>query len=137
MIDWDIVKSCNLQAMNECDKYSFIACYETKGLKKYNHKELCIVIDIDYIKIIKILNSLGTRISNGDVITEGIRSDLGKFVIGKEADVQFVTIDNNDDTLYVIIPDSNGNLPMDNDCLDIYKDQYLYTEIISNLKNKL
>jgi hypothetical protein len=70
---------------------------------------------------------MGLRVADGEtVFTEGIRTDI----LENGMDVQLMTFDN-DPTLYVILPDPNGKLPMDDDCEEPYKFQYEYAKMIS------
>ena len=107
----------------------YFANIHTHGLDKYNHRELCISINIGQETAKKLLNSLGMRIVHGDVFTEGIRTDILK----GNYDVQFITFDN-DPTLYMILPDVNNKLPMDSDCEEPYCYQEKYAKIISDNK---
>ena len=108
---------------------AYFANIHTHGLDKYNHRELCISINIGQETAKKLLNSLGMRIVHGDVFTEGIRTDILK----GNYDVQFITFDN-DPTLYMILPDVNNKLPMDSDCEEPYCYQEKYAKIISDNK---
>ena len=108
----------------------YFANIHTHGLDKYNHRELCISINIGQETAKELLNSLGMRIVHGDVFTEGIRTDILK----GNYDVQFITFDN-DQTLYMILPDINNKLPMDSDCEEPYCYQEKYAKLISDNKD--
>ena len=108
----------------------YFANIHTHGLDKYNHRELCISINIGQETAKELLNSLGMRIVHGDVFTEGIRTDILK----GNYDVQFITFDN-DPTLYMILPDVNNKLPMDSDCEEPYCYQEKYAKLISDNKD--
>lgn len=107
----------------------YFANIHTHGLNQHNHRELCISIGIGQETAKALLNSLGMRIANGEVFTEGIRTDILK----GDYDVQFITFDN-DSTLYVILPDENNKLPMDSDCKEPYCYQERYAKLISDNK---
>ena len=103
----------------------------THGLDKYGHRELCLCIALPSETACGLLNTLGMRIANKDtVFTEGIRTD----VLSNGMDVQFITFDN-DPTLYIILPDANGKLPMDSDCEEPYCYQEKYAKLISDNKD--
>ena len=108
----------------------YFANIHTHGLDKYNHRELCISINIGQETAKELLNSLGMRIVHGDVFTEGIRTDI----LTNDYDVQFITFDN-DPTLYMILPDVNNKLPMDSDCEEPYCYQEKYAKLISDNKD--
>ena len=109
-------------------EYPYLGNFHTHGLNIYNNqKELCIVLALSNKKATSILNSMGLRVANGKtVFTEGIRTDILK----NEMDVQLLCFDN-DPTLYVIFPDANGKLPLDDDCEEPFKYQYEYAKLIS------
>ena len=70
---------------------------------------------------------MGLRVAKGEtVFTEGIRTDILK----NEMNVQLLCFDN-DPTLYIILPDANGKLPLDDDCEEPFKYQYEYAKLIS------
>jgi hypothetical protein len=70
---------------------------------------------------------MGLRIADNEtVFTEGIRTDI----LENGMDVELISFDN-DPTLYIILPDANGKLPSDEDCVEPYKYQYEYAKIIS------
>jgi hypothetical protein len=105
----------------------FIGNFHTHGLNEYgNHRELCIVLAFPGQVAQRLLNDMGLRIAKKEtVFTEGIRNDI----LANEMDVEFISFDN-DPTLYVILPDENGKLPSDKDCLTPYKYQYEYAKLI-------
>lgn len=103
----------------------------THGLNKYNHRELCLSIGLPSRIACGLLNTMGMRIANGEtVFTEGIRTDI----LSNGMDVQLISFDN-DSTLYVILPDENGKLPMDADCKEPYCYQEKYAKLISDNKD--
>ena len=108
--------------------YPYIGNFHTHGLKEYNdQRELCIVLAIPGRRAQALLNSMGLRVADNEtVFTEGIRTDILK----NDMDVELISFDN-DPTLYVILPDANGKLPSDEDCVEPYKYQYEYAKIIS------
>ena len=110
----------------------YIGNFHTHGLNKYNNqRELCIVLALEKSVAVNLLNTMGLRVANGEtVFTEGIRSDI----LQDDLDVQLITFDNDPD-LYVILPDPNGKLPMDDDCQEPYKSQIKYAENISKHKD--
>jgi hypothetical protein len=108
--------------------YPYIGNFHTHGLNEYNdQRELCIVLAIPDIRAKMILNTMGLRVADNEtVFTEGIRTDI----LTNDMDVELISFDN-DPTLYIILPDANGKLPSDEDCVEPYKYQYEYAKIIS------
>ena len=106
----------------------FMCNFHTHGLNEYNNqRELCIVLALPGEKAAGLLNNMGLRVANNEtVFTEGIRTDI----LSNNMDVQLLSFDN-DPTLYVILPDSNGKLPSDADCEEPFKYQYEYAKMIS------
>lgn len=109
-------------------KYPYLGNFHTHGLNIYNNqRELCIVLGLDNKTAASLLNSMGLRVAKGEtVFTEGIRTDILK----NEMNVQLLCFDN-DPTLYIILPDANGKLPLDDDCEEPFKYQYEYAKLIS------
>lgn len=124
-VTWIIHGITDLESIFPNEKY--IGNFHTHGLNEYNNqRELCIVLNIPGNTAKGLLNSMGLRVANGEtVFTEGIRTDI----LDNGMDVQLMTFDN-DPTLYVILPDPNGKLPMDDDCEEPYKFQYEYAKLI-------
>lgn len=110
----------------------YIGNFHTHGLNEYNNqKELCIVLALPGETAKGLLNSMGLRVANNEtVFTEGIRTDI----LSNNMDVQLMAFEN-DPTLYVILPDKNGKLPMNNDCEEPFKYQYEYARLISEDRN--
>ena len=106
----------------------YFSCIHTHGLDNHGHRELCLSIALDYSVACALLNSMSQRIADGEtVFTEGIRTD----VLANGMDVQFISFDN-DPTLYVILPDANGKLPMDSNCEEPFCYQETYAKFISD-----
>ena len=108
--------------------FTAFANIHTHGLNKYNHKELCIPIDIGKVAAI-ILNECGLRIKLGNE----------KFIPGFDDSViqdfpVFFHEFENSDTLYMILPDPNGKFPDDEECEFPYNKQLLYAQIIEEDK---
>jgi hypothetical protein len=109
--------------------YPYIGNFHTHGLKEYNNqRELCIVMALPEEQAAGLLNHMGLKVANNEtVFTEGIRTDI----LSNNMDVQLLSFDN-DPVLYVILPDANGKLPMDDDCEEPFKYQYEYAKLISD-----
>ena len=117
VIDWIIhyvqEHDCEICGKHEDNPIGFtgFANIHTHGLNKYNHKELCIPLDLGYKLAVTILNQCGLRIKLGNE----------KFVPGfhdsiiQNLPVLFYEFENSN-TLYMIIPDPNGKFPEDDDC---------------------
>ena len=127
----DVLDTEKIYEEKDNKKYPYMGNFHTHGLNEYNNqKELCIVLALEKEKAAGLLNSMGIRVANGEtVFTEGTRTDILK----NEMKVQLLSFDN-DPTLYVILPDSNGKLPDDKDCKEPYKYQYKYAKMISKDK---
>ena len=135
VIDWIIhyvqEHDCEICGKHEDNLIGFtgFANIHTHGLNKYNHKELCIPLDLGYKLAITILNQCGLRIKLGNE----------KFVPGfndsiiQNLPVLFYEFENSN-TLYMIIPDPNGKFPEDDDCKFPYNKQLLYAQIIEEDK---
>ena len=135
VIDWIIhyvqEHDCEICGKHEDNPIGFtgFANIHTHGLNKYNHKELCIRLDLGYKLAITILNQCGSRIKLGNE----------KFVPGsndsiiQNLPVLFYEFENSN-TLYMIIPDPNGKFPGDDDCKFPYNKQLLYAQIIEEDK---
>ena len=135
VIDWIIhyvqEHDCEICGKHEDNPIGFtgFANIHTHGLSKYNHKELCIPLDLGYKLAITILNQCGLRIKLGNE----------KFVPGfndsiiQNLPVLFYEFENSN-TLYMIIPDPNGKFPEDDDCKFPYNKQLLYAQIIEEDK---
>lgn len=135
VIDWIIhyvqEHDCEICGKHEDNPIGFtgFANIHTHGLSKYNHKELCIPLDLGYKLAITILNQCGLRIKLGNE----------KFVPGfndsiiQNLPVLFYEFENSN-TLYMIIPDPNGKFPEDDDCEFPYNKQLLYAQIIEEDK---
>lgn len=135
VIDWIIhyvqEHDCEICGKHEDNLIGFtgFANIHTHGLNKYNHKELCIPLDLGYKLAVTILNQCGLRIKLGNE----------KFVPGfndsiiQNLPVLFYEFENSN-TLYMIIPDPNGKFPEDDDCEFPYNKQLLYAQIIEEDK---
>ena len=135
VIDWIIhyvqEHDCEICGKHEDNPIGFtgFANIHTHGLNKYNHKELCIPLDLGYKLAITILNQCGLRIKLGNE----------KFVPGFNDSIihnlplLFYEFENSN-TLYMIIPDPNGKFPEDDDCEFPYNKQLLYAQIIEEDK---
>lgn len=105
--------------------FTGFANIHTHGLNKYNHKELCIPLDIGFKLSGTILNQCGIR----------IKLEHKEYVPGKDYSViqnlpvLFYEFDNSN-TLYMIMPDPNGKFPEDDGCEFPYNKQILYAKII-------
>ena len=105
--------------------FTGFANIHTHGLSKYNHKELCIPLDIGFKLSGTILNQCGIR----------IKLEHNEYVPGKDYSViqnlpvLFYEFDNSN-TLYMIMPDPNGKFPEDDGCEFPYNKQILYAKII-------
>ena len=110
-------------------EYPYIGNFHTHGLNEYNNqRELCIVLAIPGRRAATLINTMGLRVAeNETVFTEGIRTDI----LENGMDVELISFDN-DPTLYIILPDANGKLPSDEDCVEPYKYQYEYAKLISD-----
>lgn len=113
--------------------YNGFPCFaniHTHGLANHGQREICIPLDITPDKAMPLLNSMGIQVAEGKTIyTEGIRSD----VLAGDYDVQFITFDD-DDTLYMLLPDTDNHLPDMEGCQFPYSLQRRYAEIIHNEK---
>lgn len=107
----------------------YIGNYHTHGLNEYNNqRELCLVLALPAKQAKGLLNNMSMRVAkNETVFTEGIRTDI----LSNNMDVQLLSFDD-DPVLYVILPDANGKLPMDDDCEEPFKYQYEYAKLISD-----
>ena len=135
VIDWIIhyvqEHDCEICEKHEDNPIGFtgFANIHTHGLSKYNHKELCIPLDLGYKLAVTILNQCGLRIKLGNE----------KFVPGfndsiiQNLPVLFYEFENSN-TLYMIIPDPNGKFPEDDGCEFPYNKQLLYAQIIEEDK---
>ena len=133
-IDWVIhyvqnhdCEICGTHDENPTGFYMF-ANVHTHGLNKYNHKELCVTLDIGDV-LVPILNQCGLRIKLGNE----------KFVPGKDDSViqNFPVLFHefpNSDVLYMILPDANGRFPDDENCEFPYNKQLFYAQIIEGDK---
>lgn len=135
IVDWVIhyvqehdCEICNKHVSNPIGFTGF-ANVHTHGLDKYNHKELCISIDIGFELACQILNNCGLR----------IKLENHEFISGKDYSVirNFPVLFHefeNSNTLYMILPDSNGKFPNDEGCEFPYNKQLLYAHIIEEDK---
>lgn len=135
VIDWIIhyvqEHDCEICGKHEDNPIGFtgFANIHTHGLSKYNHKELCIPLDLGYKLAVTILNQCGLRIKLGNE----------KFVPGfndsiiQNLPILFYEFENSN-ILYMIMPDPNGKFPEDDDCEFPYNKQLLYVQIIEEDK---
>lgn len=106
---------------------SYIANVHTHGLNKYGHSEICIVLDLGMEVCGRVLNALGQRIAcNYERFEEGYNDT----VLANGYKVKFMRFGNND-TLYLILPDANNNLPEDFGCKIPYCYQIPYAKMIN------
>lgn len=135
IVDWLIhyvqEHDCEICGKHEENSIGFtgFANIHTHGLDKYSHKELCIPLDLGMKLAGTILNNCGIR----------IKLEQEKFVPGKDESVikGFPVIFHefeNSDTLYMIMPDPNGNFPDDEECEFPYNKQLFYAQIIEEDK---
>lgn len=134
-IDWIIhyvqEHDCEICGKHEDNLIGFtgFANIHTHGLNKYNHKELCVPLDLGYRLSCTILNQCGLRIKLGNE----------KFVPGfnysviQDLPVLFYEFENSN-TLYMIMPDPNGRFPEDENCEFPFNKQLLYAKIIEEDK---
>lgn len=113
----------------EHKEHPYMGNFHTHGLNEYNNqRELCIVMALPGEQAAGLLNHMGLRVADNETIfTEGIRTDI----LSNGMDVQLLSFDD-DPVLYVILPDANGKLPMDDDCEEPFKYQYEYAKLISD-----
>lgn len=125
-VTWIIHGITDMQSVFPGKEY--IGNFHTHGLTDYNNqRELCLVLAFPMDTATSLLNNMGIRVAKGEtVFTEGIRTDI----LENGMDVQLLSFDN-DPTLYVILPDPKGKLPLDEDCEEPFKYQYTYAELIS------
>ena len=109
--------------------FSAFANVHTHGLNLFNHPELCITIDIGPEIIMPVLNTLGLRIKHGESFSPGIYDDA----LANGYKAKFIKFDN-EDILYLILPDSQNRFPEDSGCEFPYNKQLFYAEIIHNDK---
>lgn len=110
--------------------YGF-ANIHTHGLNKHNHPEICIPLDIGMEVATQVLNTLGYRIAvKGETFQEGYHDD----VLANGYKAKFIKFDE-DDKLYLILPDVNNRLPEDDMCESPYSHQLFYTQIIHDDKS--
>lgn len=119
---------CDICGKHEENNIGFpaFANIHTHGLVSYGHPEICIPLDVGQEVAMNLLNTLGYRITvhnetfeegyNDDILADGYRAKFIKF--------------NEDDKLYLILPDANNRLPEDDLCEIPYSYQLLYAEII-------
>lgn len=108
-------------------QYGFtgFANIHTHGLDNYNHKEICIPLDIGPSLAKTILNICGLRIK----LEQHIFVPGKDYSVIKNLPVLFYEFTNSD-MLYMILPDPNGKFPTDEDCQFPYNKQLLYAQII-------
>lgn len=135
VIDWMIhyvqEHDCEICGKHNKNHVGFtgFANIHTHGLNLYNHKELCIPLDIGFKLAGTILNQCGLRIK---LKNEKFVPDKDYSVI-QNLPVLFYEFDNSD-TLYMIMPDPNGKFPDDDGCEFPYNKQILYAKIIEEDK---
>lgn len=134
-VDWIIHyvnnNFCDCCGVQEQSPISFpaFANIHTHGLDRYNHKELCIPLELDSDIACQILNQCGLK----------IKYDNMKYVQGKQEGViqgfpvLFYELPNSN-TLYMILPDPNGKFPDDEGCEFPYNKQLIYSQIIEEDK---
>ena len=128
--DWIVHYVSNNACCDECGKKedSFIPCLcnaHTHGMKKYNHPDFQIVLDLGAQEVCRILNELGRRVRAGHRFTEG------ELVSGiyEDCDVRLDIAEETGREVYrVIIPDKNYLFPEDPLCCGIYPQQLVNTE---------
>jgi len=129
-LDWIIHYVSNGSKCEECGKEEcsmlYYACdAHTHGLKRYNHQELQLVLDMGKDETMRILNTIGLRIKAGERFKAG---DLIKGIYA-DCDVRLDEFKYGDETyLRVIIPDKDKYFPEDERCSDAYLLQLLETE---------
>lgn len=102
----------------------------THGLDQHDHPELHIVLDITKEKAVPLLNSLGLRILDGERFdTPGIRND----VLAGGYDVELIKMSDDDDNIYIILPDEHNHLPDNEAILAPYKYQKAYAYLVSKM----
>lgn len=128
--DWIVHYVSNNVHCDECGKRedSFLPCLcnaHTHGMKKYNHLDFQIVLDLGAQEVCRILNELGRRVRAGHRFT------AGEMIPGVYEDCA-VRLDIAEETgreVYrVIIPDRNYLFPEDPLCCGIYPQQLVNTE---------
>lgn len=134
-VDWMIHyvsnKYCDCCGELEESPISFplFANIHTHGLDKYNHKELCIPLELDFNIACQILNQCGLRIKYDNVKYVPGRDDT----VIQNFPVLFYEFPNSN-TLYMIMPDTNGKFPDEEGCEFPYNRQLLYAQIIEEDK---
>ena len=112
--------------------YYDLPCFaniHTHGLDKYNHRELCICIDIGHERVSNILNSIAYSIAYDNLVLEEGICDC----ILQGYSTKIISFEN-DPTLYLILPDVNGNFPGEEGCEEIINRQEEYAKYISDNK---
>lgn len=108
----------------------------THGLfDNHNHYDLCIVLDIGFEAAGRLLNSMGMRISRENHTYEaGIRDDI----LAGNYRCEVVKFDN-EDKLYLLLPDDQDRLPGEPGCEAPYCYQREWAEAIheDNVRNHL
>ena len=129
-IDWIVHYVSNNVCCDECGKRedSFLPCLcnaHTHGMKKYNHLDFQIVLDLGAQEVCRILNELGRRVRAGHRFT------AGEMIPGvyEDCDVRLDIAEETGREVYrVIIPDRNYLFPEDPLCCGIYPQQLVNTE---------
>ena len=124
-LDWNIIYVSNGHACDKCGKYEmpyvdYICDAHTDGLNNaYGHTEIRLVLDLGAEEIMRILNTIGLRISQGESFKAG---DLIHGIY-EDCDVRVDWIDEEDEmknALRIVIPDSKNRFPEDPKCDEIY-----------------
>ena len=130
-IDW-VIHYAQEHDCDYCGKHnensiglSGFANIHTHGLDVYNHKEICIPIDIGNVAGI-IINDCGLKIKfNKEKFEPGL-----KFGVIKDYPVLFYEFEKESDTLYMFLPDKYGRFPINEDCEFPFNQQKFYASII-------
>lgn len=135
VIDWIIhyvqEHDCELYGKHDDNPISFngFANIHTHGLDKYNHKEICIPLDVGMNLAGRILNLCGLAIKlEGEKFVPGFDDS-----VIQNLPVLFYEFENSD-MIYMIMPDPNGKFPEDDGCEFPYNKQLLYAQIIEEDK---
>lgn len=108
------------------DKIKHIGNVHTHGLDKYNHPELCTVLNIDPYILGRILNSMGKMVQSN--ITS---FSIGRFssVLQGDYEVELIKFPD-ENVLYIMLPDKNNKLPGEEGCQEPYCHQRFYAKLI-------
>lgn len=124
-LQWKIIYVANGCKCETCGKVEYpyvehICDAHTLGLKQaFGHPELQIVIDYGPKEIMRILNTIGLRIQNGEQFKEGDRIKG----IYKDCELRLDCIDDGygmGPCLRVIVPDKSNRFPEEAECDKLY-----------------